>query len=63
MVTPEKQGKAVLFTLEDKCRGRKRKKWNDDEEEKNMKVEGNGRQMQKRDSKRNKQCVASDYFV
>jgi len=46
-VAPEKQGKEVLFTQENKCRGRKRKKLNDVEEEKNMKVEGVRREMQK----------------
>jgi hypothetical protein len=52
MVAPEQQGEEVLFTWENKCRGRERKKLNDAEEEKNMKVEGDRREMQKRDSKR-----------
>jgi len=38
-----------LFTQENKCRGRKKKKWNDVEAEKNIKVEEDRREMQKRD--------------
>ena len=47
-MAPEKQGKEVLFTQGNKCRrDKEKKKWNDVDEEKNMKVEGARREMQK----------------
>jgi hypothetical protein len=48
MLAPEKRRKEVLFTQENKRRGRKRKKWNDVEEEK----ERDGRRGQDRDAKK-----------